>query len=66
MSDELPTVVHTAEVQIGSVTLRVLHLSNNQRVIDAESVAAFVSALEDGSLLLTEADATELAAAMLL
>lgn len=63
MSD-LPTVVSTAEVQFGSVTLLVHHLSDNQRVIDAESVAAFFAALEDGTLLLTEDDALRLAEAV--
>lgn len=65
MSADIPTVVSTAEVRLGSVTLRVHHLSNNHRVIDAESVAAFIAALEDGSLLVTETEAAEMVAALL-
>jgi hypothetical protein len=49
---DVPTVVSTAEVQIGSLTMRVHHLSYDRRVLDAESLEAFLRGLSDGTLLL--------------
>ena len=60
MTAEQETEVHAvseAELNIGSVTLRVFHLSNGKRVIDEQSMIDFMSALESGSLTLSAEDA---------
>lgn len=64
MGGKTPTAVSVAEIQIGSVGMRVYHLDNGQRVIDAQSMADFMAALEDGTLLLTEEDSMKLAKAV--
>lgn len=57
----IPSAMSTAEVQIGNVVLRVHQLDNGQRVIDEQSIGAFLIAMEDGSLTLNEDDFAKLA-----
>lgn len=61
MAEALPKAVRQAEVKIGSITLRVHHLDDGRRVIDAASMDAFMEALSNGSLVLSEEDATKMA-----
>lgn len=63
--DDLPTAVSTAVIRLGSIEMRVHHLSDGRRVIDAESMADFFTALEDGTLLFSEETGRELAQALL-
>lgn len=51
---DLPTAVHTGEFQLGGVTMRVHVLDDGRRVIDAESVHAFLDALENGPTITPE------------
>ena len=60
----LPQVVRTADVQIGCIAIRVHHLSNGERVIDAESMEALFAALGDGTLLLSADDGMKIARAI--
>ena len=53
--------VSEATVQIGSVALTVIQLDNGERVIEAESMHAFMAALENGSLILSDDDSMKLA-----
>ena len=57
----LPMAVSEATVQIGSVALTVIQLDNGERVIEAESMHAFMAALENGSLILSDDDSMKLA-----
>lgn len=45
MADELPHVVHEGTMTFGGLTIRVLHLSDGQRIIPAEDVERFMAAL---------------------
>lgn len=58
---DIPTVSHTGEVTIGSVTILVHRLDNGLSVIDADSFEALLTAMASGQLLLTDADAMKLA-----
>lgn len=43
----IPTVVSESTINLGDHTLRVYHLSNGQRVIDAEDVGRFFGAVSE-------------------
>jgi hypothetical protein len=58
---DVPRVVSTGEVRIGSLTLIAHQLSDGQRVIDHQSVVDFFTALENGTLLLSKEDADAIA-----
>lgn len=65
MSEEhMPTAVSTSELRLGSLTMKVHHLDDGRRVIDAESYAEFFAALENGTLLLSQEDADAFARAV--
>ncbi len=57
MMTPMPTAISEAEVKIGSVVLRVFHLDNGHRVIDARSMENFMEALASGSLMLSSEEA---------
>lgn len=44
-ADDMPTVTHEGTVKIGDLEVRVLHLSNGERVIEEESFHALMDAL---------------------
>ena len=44
--DNLPTVTHEGELAIGSLTIRIMVLSNGQRVIPKEDFEALLNWLE--------------------
>lgn len=43
--DDLPTVMHEAIVKLGDLEITVTHLSNGERVIEAESFWLLMDAL---------------------
>lgn len=63
-SAALPKSIGEAELKIGNVTLRFHVLDNGQRIIEAESFHAFMAAMEDGSVVLSEEDSMKLAKAV--
>lgn len=46
--DELPTVVSEGVVKLGDIEVKVIHLSNGERVIEEESLHAIMNALFGG------------------
>lgn len=45
MSDDLPEVVSEGTVKLGDLEIKVLHLSNGERVIDEQSFHALLYAV---------------------
>ncbi|KKM17043.1 hypothetical protein LCGC14_1679680 [marine sediment metagenome] len=50
--EELPTAIREAEIKIGSISIKVYHLDNGQRVLDVDDVHKFFEYLGDGGALL--------------
>ena len=62
MKKEIPNAVSEGELKIAGLTLKVAVLEDGSRMIEAESFARFMSALEDGSIpTISEEDSKELA-----
>ncbi len=61
---DIPTVVSTATVRIGSLDMVVHQLSDGQRIIEAESMHAFMEALENGTLIVSPDESMKLAKAI--